>query len=247
MTVCKCHERPLKDRVVTSRILDTHPEGTTWSRFARSASPRPAPIFIQEHNAWSEDHEHSKDHRPRRARRGHDDVRRRSRRGGICPVVGRGYYDSSGATCPAAPPDGYKDYTSYPPIALTGSLEGCLYIKVDAFTDHGAPSGVYLEQGREVFVGSLNGGARGLFTTTYKFESKWDPDIATGQQVKGRCQHPIVAGSGTGGFAGATGRLDFKDVVSDGSILYRGHIQLWATGSQRARDCSISDTVTRGL
>ena len=82
------------------------------------------------------------------------------------------------------------------------------------------------EQGGEVFVGSLNGGAPGLFTTTYKFESKWDPDVTTGRELKGRCQHPIVAGSGTGGFAGATGRFDFKDVISDGSILYRGHITL---------------------
>ena len=138
---------------------------------------------------------------------------------------GVAFYDSSGTTCPAAPPVGYEDYTSpYPPIAFTGSLEGCLYIKIDAFTDNGAPSGVYLEQGREVFVGSLNGGAPGVFTTTYKFESKWDPDVTTGHEVKGRCQHQIVAGSGTGGFAGATGRFDVKDVISDGSLLYRGHI-----------------------
>ena len=142
-------------------------------------------------------------------------------------LSGVAVYDSSGTTCPATRPVGYEDYTSsYPPIAFTGSLEGCLYIKVDAFTDNGAPSGVYLEQGREVFVGSLNGGAIGLFATTYKFESKWDPDITTGHEVKGRCEHPIVAGSGTGGFAGATGRFDFKDVISDGSILYRGHIEL---------------------
>ena len=64
-----------------------------------------------------------------------------------------------------------------------------------------------------------------MFTTTYKFESKWDPDVSTGPEVRGRCQHPIVTGSGTGGFAGATGRLDFKDVVEDGTYLYRGHIK----------------------
>ena len=140
-------------------------------------------------------------------------------------LTGVAVYDSSGTTCPKTPPRGYEDYTSsYPPIAFTGSLEGCLYIKIDAFQDNGAPSGVYLEQGREVFVGTLNGGAPGLFTTTYKFESKWDPDITTGPEVKGRCQHPIVAGSGTGGLAGVTGRFDFKDVISDGTIVYRGHI-----------------------
>ena len=142
-------------------------------------------------------------------------------------LSGVAVYDSSGTTCPPAPPAGYEEYTSsYPPIAFTGSLVGCLYIRVDAFKDNGAPSGVYLEQGGEVFVGRLNGGAPGLFTTTYKFESKWDPDVTTGRELKGRCQHPIVAVSGLGGFAGATGRFDFKDVISDGSILYRGHITL---------------------
>jgi hypothetical protein len=142
-------------------------------------------------------------------------------------LSGKAVYDSSGTPCPTTPPIGYEDYTSsYPPIVFTGSLEGCLYIRVDAFTDNGAPSGVYLEQGSEVFAGRLNGGEYGLFTTTYKFESKWDPDLTTGREVKGRCQHPIVVGSGTGGFSGATGRFDFKDVISDGSIVYRGHITL---------------------
>jgi hypothetical protein len=60
------------------------------------------------------------------------------------------------------------------------------------------------------------------FTTTYKFESKWDPDVSTGVEVKGRCEHPIVAG--TGDFAGITGRVDFKDVVANGTFVYRGHL-----------------------
>jgi hypothetical protein len=43
----------------------------------------------------------------------------------------------------------------------------------------------------------------------------------------GRCQHPIAAGSGTGGFEGATGRLDFKDIIGDTvTYVYRGHIEL---------------------
>ena len=50
--------------------------------------------------------------------------------------------------------------------------------------------------------------------------------VSTGVEVKGRCQHPIITGSGTGGFAGATGRLDFKDQVSTGRFFYRGHITL---------------------
>jgi hypothetical protein len=140
-------------------------------------------------------------------------------------ISGIGIFDTSGMTCPG-PPEGYADFVSYPPIILTGSLEGCWYTKIESVKDNGAPSGIYLESGREVFVGSLNGGPTGLFATTYKFESKWDPDVSTGTEVRGRCQHPIVAGSGTGGFDGATGRLDFKDVVANGSYLYRGHVKV---------------------
>lgn len=140
-------------------------------------------------------------------------------------ISGVGVFDISGSTC-SGPPSGYADFVSYPPIVLTGSLQGCWYTKVDTVKDNGAPSGVYLESGREVFVGSLNGGPVGVFTTTYKFESKWDPDVSTGSEVRGRCQHPIVAGSGTGGFAGATGRVDFKDMVADGTYIYRGHISI---------------------
>ena len=92
-------------------------------------------------------------------------------------------------------------------------------------TDLGEPSGIYIETGRELVVASLNG-VPGTFETTYRFESRWDPDVSTGAEVKGRCQHPITVGSGTGVFAGATGRLDFKDEVTTGLYFYRGHITL---------------------
>ncbi|CAM4136286.1 hypothetical protein [Deinococcus marmoris] len=121
-------------------------------------------------------------------------------------------------TCPTQPA-GYSGFTDYPPLLLSGSLQGCWYTEIDSFKT--TPSGIYLETGREVFVGRLNGGPVGVFTTTYKFEGKFAPD---GTEIFGRCQHPLVAGSGTGGFAGATGRLDFKDIVADGSYVYRGHI-----------------------
>ncbi|GGK36684.1 hypothetical protein GCM10008955_33120 [Deinococcus malanensis] len=136
-------------------------------------------------------------------------------------ISGRGVFDESGSICPG-PPSIYADFVDYLPIVLSGSLQGCWYTKVD--TSKETPSGVYLETGREVFVGSLNGGPSGVFAMTYKFEGKFDP--ATGTQVHGRCQHPLVAGSGTGGFAGATGRLNFKDIVADGSYIYRGHISI---------------------
>jgi hypothetical protein len=108
---------------------------------------------------------------------------------------------------------------------MSGSLDGCLYTKV--ITPKEKPSGVYLESGEEVFVGSLDGGPVGTFTTTYKFQSKFDPDVSPAVEVFGRCHHPIVEGSGTGGFEGATGRLDFKDIIGDPvTYVYRGHIVL---------------------
>ena len=137
-------------------------------------------------------------------------------------ISGTAVYDVSGSTCPA-PPSGYADFVSYPGLVLSGSLQGCWYTKVDSSKT--TPSGVYLEAGREVFVGSLNGGPVGVFATTYKFESKFSGST----EIFGRCQHPLVAGSGTGGFAGATGRVDMKDIVADPSniyYVYRGHITI---------------------
>jgi hypothetical protein len=54
---------------------------------------------------------------------------------------------------------------------MTGDLEGCLYIFVDEYEC--SPSGTYREIGRELFVGSYNGGS-GSFWTTYKFEAKYE-------------------------------------------------------------------------
>lgn len=121
--------------------------------------------------------------------------------------------------CPDPPPA----YNSYPPIVMTGSLDGCWYTHIIG-TPRTTQGGVYLESGTELFVGQLDGGPAGTFTTTYKFEAKLNAD---GAEVRGRCQHPIVSGSGTGGFAGATGRVDFKDIIGDPiTYEYRGHISL---------------------
>ena len=125
---------------------------------------------------------------------------------------------SPGTPCPE-PPSGYDDF---PPIVMTGSLDGCWYSNIESARV--TSGGVYLESGTELFVGRLDGGPAGTFTTTYKFEAKLDAD---GAEVRGRCQHPIVSGSGTGGFAGASGRVDFKDIIGDPTFfVYRGHISL---------------------
>jgi hypothetical protein len=129
------------------------------------------------------------------------------------------------SSCPS-PPDGYSDFTDFTLIMPEGqgSLDGCWYTKIDASSV--TPSNVYLERGREVFVGCLNDGTCGSFATTYKFTSKWAGEPFLSPELHGRCQHPVVGGSGTGGFEGVTGRVDFKDDVTTGDLIYRGHLKL---------------------
>jgi hypothetical protein len=133
-------------------------------------------------------------------------------------LSGDAYYDNAGDVC-GPPPPGYADFTSYPPLVMRGSLAGCWYTKVE--TSRLTSSGAYLETGEEVFVGTLNGGPAGTFATTYRFEAKLDPN---GAEIRGRCQHPIVQGSGTGGFEGASGLVLFRDIIPE--YFYRGHINL---------------------
>jgi hypothetical protein len=136
-------------------------------------------------------------------------------------ISGVAFY-ASGSVCRPSP----AGYTEVPPIVMTGDLEGCWYTRIVTSKDNGVPSGVYQETGEEIFVGSLGGGAQGTFRTTYKFSSKWSPELTGGTEVHGRCQHPIIEGSGTGAFAGVTGRVDFKDDVTTGCFLYRGHLTI---------------------
>jgi len=106
-------------------------------------------------------------------------------------------------------------------LVMTGDLEGCLYGYVDLDTIQARPSGTYLDRGTEVFVSDADPIDR--FWTTYTFTAKFTDD---GQQ-SGRCQHPIVGGEGA--FAGATGRLDFKDNILEGVAVdfsYRGHVAI---------------------
>jgi hypothetical protein len=111
-------------------------------------------------------------------------------------------------------------------VKMTGVLEGCLFVFVDEFNC--SPSGTYREVGREYFVGTYNGEA-GTFWTNYKFEAKYEGCAANGSylglEIFGRCQHPIIKGSGTGVFTGVTGRLDMKDDIEAGNYPYRGHLK----------------------
>ena len=111
-------------------------------------------------------------------------------------------------------------------LRLTGDFEGCLYQFVDEFEC--SPSGTYREVGREYFVGTYKG-RTGTFLTTYRFEAKYEGCAENGgplgAEIFGRCQHPIVEGSGTGVFEGVTGRLDFKDDIEAENFPYRGHLK----------------------
>jgi hypothetical protein len=132
---------------------------------------------------------------------------------GTTQVEGVSFYET--ANGPDLCPDPPSGFDSYPALVMTGDLDGCWYTKVEA--SKLSPSGSYVESGQETFVGTLNGGRRGTFTTTYKFEARLAPD---GAEIRGRCQHSIVSTSG--GFARATGVLQFKDAPPQ--YFYRGHI-----------------------
>jgi hypothetical protein len=138
---------------------------------------------------------------------------------GATQVSGIGYPDPTDACGAIAAGAAYA-------VAMTGDLQGCLITYVDEFNC--SPSGTYREIGREHFIGTYKGEA-GEFWTTYRFEAKFEGCAENGSyvglEIKGRCQHPLAEGSGTGVFEGATGRIDMKDDIAAGNYPYRGHFK----------------------
>jgi len=138
---------------------------------------------------------------------------------GATQISGVGFFDATDACNSPGQGAAYA-------ITMTGDLEGCLYTFVDDFEC--SPSGTYREVGREHFVGIYKGES-GSFWTNYKFEAKYEGCAENGSyigaEIKGRCQHPIVTGSGTGVFEGVSGRVDFKDDIEAGNYPYRGHLR----------------------
>jgi len=138
---------------------------------------------------------------------------------GAAQLSGVSYFDATDACNSGGQGAAYS-------LNMTGDLEGCLYTYVDEFEC--SPSGTYREIGREYFVGTYKGQS-GTFRTNYKFEAKYEGCAANGSyigaEIKGRCQHPIVVGSGTGVFEGVTGRLNMKDDIEAGNYPYTGHLQ----------------------
>ena len=112
---------------------------------------------------------------------------------------------------------------------MKGDLVGCWYTDTfDVVSEN--PGGGFRASGTEHFVGCVDtngngtcgaGESYGRFNTTFTFTAKFAP---TGDEIHGRCHHPIV--SGTGDFAGASGVLSFKDIPSEGRFPYHGNLQL---------------------
>ncbi len=101
-------------------------------------------------------------------------------------------------------------------LLMTGDLEGCLsgFIQGQKCKEL-ADYDLYLEEGREVFVGKYHG-QQGRFRTTYTFDGAYakgyckslDPSL----EVGGGCNHPIKGVSGV--FAHARGLIKFIDVIA---------------------------------
>ena len=138
---------------------------------------------------------------------------------GAAQISGVGFYATANECDYESQGAGYA-------IKMTGDLQGCLYAFIDDFEC--SPSGTYREEGREFFVGTYNG-QTGTFWTTYKFEAKYEgcseSGAPLGAEIFGRCQHPIVIGSGTGIFNGVTGQINFKDDIEAGNFPYRGQLR----------------------
>jgi hypothetical protein len=136
--------------------------------------------------------------------------------GGATQISGIGFFAEPGQ-CTDLDGQG-SDYA----LTMTGDLAGCHYIFVE--TAECSPGGTYVETGTETFVGLYNGES-GTFETTYLFTAKYEDCPNLVGEIAGRCQHPIIAGSGTGVFEGASGRFDIQDDVAAGNFPYRGHLR----------------------
>jgi hypothetical protein len=114
---------------------------------------------------------------------------------------------------------------------MTGGLIGCWYEDTSNLRKATlSASGTYelIYSGTEHFTGCLDvdgdrqcsGDPKGTLYFTYTFTTLIDS--LTLAEIRGRCHHPVVGG--TGDFANATGVLNFHDDVTNGTSPYMGHI-----------------------
>jgi hypothetical protein len=113
---------------------------------------------------------------------------------------------------------------------MSGSLIG-VWWTTSFYVREFQPSGGVQGGGTETFIGCFDANADaacgtgdpvGTIDFAYTFSAKYDPSFTT--ELHGRCHH--VVGGGTGGFAGVTGVIDFKDDPATGCAYYHGHLDL---------------------
>jgi hypothetical protein len=121
-------------------------------------------------------------------------------------------------------------------FTMTGGLVGCWYEDNVAITkDDITASGIELIHfsGKEHFTGCLDldgdractGDPTGTLNFTFTFTGQYVAGTNLSLEIRGRCHHPIVGG--TGDFTGATGVLNFKDDTSNPAFVtspYMGHV-----------------------
>ena len=106
---------------------------------------------------------------------------------GMTQIDGDATIDTAGPC--GTPQPGFPDYAG---LQLTGDLQGCWYTAVESVQN--TPSGGYHERGRELFIGSMNGGTpRGRSrrptssrASTRRTASPRSTDAATTRSPRGR-------------------------------------------------------------
>jgi hypothetical protein len=142
----------------------------------------------------------------------------------------------SGVQTPGTVPPACTDTLTPASFTMTGGLFGCWYEdNVTITKDHPTPSGIELVHfsGTEHFTGCLDldgdgactGDPTGTLFFTFTFTGQYVAGTNLSLEIRGRCHHPIVGG--TGDFTGATGVLNFKDDTSNPAFVlspYMGHV-----------------------
>lgn len=110
------------------------------------------------------------------------------------------------------------DYT----FGLQGDITGCVYGWLIS-EEYNEETGEYQSRDHEIWDVSV-AGMSGSWESNESFYAGYDP--ATGDQLWGGCEHPIIEGSGTGDFANVDGEVIFVDDVAAGTAYYHGVVKI---------------------